>query len=106
MFKNINKQNKNMLLLENKDIKIKNLLTKPNKGGTPAKDNNNIVIHIDILTMLLLFFKSLRDLSFFKSNKKKIKNKLNNKYMYTVKLNSIKTSVNKLLVLEINLIFE
>ena len=75
MFKNKNNINKIMFLLEKIDIKTKNLLTKPNKGGTPAKESKNNAIHIDILNMLLLYFRSFKVFNFVKSNKKNIKNK-------------------------------
>ena len=62
-----------------KTINIKNLLTKPNKGGIPEKDINKITIYTDIDFTLLTNLKSLNVFKYFKSNKKKILNIFINK---------------------------
>lgn len=59
-------------------MNIKNFDIKPNNGGIPANDNNNITINVVISGKLPKNFKSFKVFIYFKSNKKNNKNILIN----------------------------
>jgi hypothetical protein len=74
------KKNKNNQLDLLKSVKkIRNFPENPNSGGTPAKDINDITKYIDIEGVFPINFNSLSVFIYFISNKKNIKNTLNNK---------------------------
>ncbi len=79
-----------MFCFENKYINIKNLLTKPKKGGIPAKDNNNKTKNKEINGKLPKNLSSFKVLIYFISNIKNIKNIFIRRYIYTNILNNIK----------------
>ena len=68
--------------------KIRNFPVKPNKGGTPAKDIKETTTYMEIDGVLPINFNSLKVFTYFISNKKKIKNKLNNRIKYIVTFNN------------------
>jgi hypothetical protein len=78
-----------ILCFENKYIKTKNLLIKPNRGGIPAKDNNKKTMKIDTNGKFQKNFNSFKVFMYCISNIKKIKNILINKYIYTIILKKI-----------------
>lgn len=73
MLENTNKNKNKKLFFVKIKIKIKNLDKKPNKGGTPANDNNIKTKNIVINGKFPKNFNSFKDFKYFISKIKKIK---------------------------------
>lgn len=75
MLENMNKNKNKKLLFETINIKTKNLDKNPNKGGTPANDNNINTVNTVITGKFPKNLSSFRDFKYFISKRKNIKNK-------------------------------